>query len=70
MADTPETIFSMALARQALAMQLLRILIRDRAEAHGQTPEDILKWAEEIKKFFEERTTGIKSRSVFNLCYR
>jgi hypothetical protein len=59
MTDTPQTLISVALARQALAMQLLRILLRDRAAAHDQTPEDILKWSEEIKKFFEERTTGV-----------
>jgi hypothetical protein len=59
MADTAEELFSMALARQALTMQLLRILMRDRAAAHRQTPEEILKWSEEIKTFFETRMKGV-----------
>jgi hypothetical protein len=58
MADTPEVLISIAMARLALAMQLLRILMRDRAHANNQTPEDILKWAEEIKRFFESRPIG------------
>jgi hypothetical protein len=38
-----------------LLTQLVRILLRERAFANNQTADDILKWSEEIKKFFESQ---------------
>jgi hypothetical protein len=55
MIDPPEIIGPLALARIARLTQLVRILLRDRAAQHGQTGEDILRWSEDIKRFFEER---------------
>jgi hypothetical protein len=59
MVETPEVLISVAMARLALLTQLVRILMRDRANAHNQTPEEILHWAEEIKRFFEQRPIGV-----------
>ena len=53
MADDPKFLISMGLARLTLLTQLMRILLRERAHMAGQTGEDILKWSEDIKQFFE-----------------
>jgi hypothetical protein len=55
MQESPETLLHIAQARVAVLMQVVRILFRDRAAANGHTPEEILKWNEELKVFFETR---------------
>jgi hypothetical protein len=50
-----EVLLQRAFAKLALFEQLIRLLLRERAAANGQTPEDILRWAEEQKQFFESR---------------
>lgn len=42
-------------ANATLLLQLVRLLLRERAAEAGQTPEDILRWAEEQKEYFENR---------------
>lgn len=42
-------------ARTAMLMQLVRMLFRDRAEARGQSSDDILRWSEDLKRFFENQ---------------
>lgn len=53
--DTQESLLKGLFARQALTIQLLRLLLRERASQNGQTEDDIMAWAEEIKSFFEQR---------------
>ena len=48
-----EVVLQRAFAKIGLLEQLVRLLLRERASIHGQTPEDILTWAEEQKQFFE-----------------
>lgn len=55
MPDTPESLFQEMFARQALLIQLMRLLLRERASQNGQTERDILEWSEDTKRFFEER---------------
>jgi hypothetical protein len=55
MQESLETMLFIAQARVAVLMQVVRILFRDRAAANGHTPEEILKWNEELKVFFEQR---------------
>lgn len=55
MPDTQESLLSELFARQALTIQLLRLLLRERASQNGQTEDDIMEWAEETKRFFEQR---------------
>jgi hypothetical protein len=63
MADTPETLLSVAFARQSLLTHLVRLLLRERAFANNQTRDDIMKWAEETKKFFESEVPSIVTSS-------
>ncbi len=58
MADTPESLLSEVFARQALLVQLVRLLLRERAAEKGQTEHDIMQWAEETKLFFERNVTS------------
>ncbi len=53
--DRMEPLLFIAQARVAVLMQLVRILFRDRAAANGQSSDEILKWSEELKLFFENR---------------
>ncbi|MFZ1962361.1 MAG: hypothetical protein WAU78_02640 [Roseiarcus sp.] len=46
-------------ARIAVLMQLVRLLLLDRAIANHQTSDDILRWSEDLKSFFEQRTAGV-----------
>jgi hypothetical protein len=55
MPDTPELLISIALARLTLLTQLVRVLLRERAFLNNQTPEDILKFSEDMKQFFEKQ---------------
>ena len=55
MPDSPESLMHEMFARQALLIQLVRLLLRERAAANGQTESEILEWGEEIKRFFEEQ---------------
>jgi hypothetical protein len=55
MQESMETLLYIAQARVAVLMQVVRILFRDRAAANGHTPEEILKWNEELKVYFEKR---------------
>ena len=50
-----EELLQRAFAKIGLFEQIIRLLLRERAAAHNQTPEDILRWAEEQKLFFEKR---------------
>jgi hypothetical protein len=63
MADTTETLLLKTAATLSLTMQLMRMLYRERAAVHGQTPEEILKIGEEVKVFFEQRTNDIAAES-------
>lgn len=63
MADTPETLLSIVFARQALLMQLVRVLLRERAVNNGHTREDVMRWSEEIKQFFEHGTPSVVAES-------
>jgi hypothetical protein len=54
MADPPELLVSMALARLTLITNLIRLLLRERAFVNGQTKKDILEWSEETKRSFQE----------------
>lgn len=56
MADTPQDLMQVVIARQALLLQLMRLLLRERAAANSQTEDDITEWAEGIKQFFEGGT--------------
>jgi hypothetical protein len=51
--DTPESLLQELFARQTLLIQLMRLLLRERASQNDQTEDDIMKWAEETKQFFE-----------------
>jgi hypothetical protein len=53
--DRMEPLLFIAQARVAVLMQLVRILFRDRAAANDQSSDEILKWSEELKLFFENR---------------
>lgn len=55
MIESPSDGISIMLARQALLLQLVRVLFRERAAQHGQSREDIVRWGEEMKIFFENR---------------
>jgi hypothetical protein len=59
MEDTPEVLLSIAFARLSLLTQLMRLLLRERAAANNQTSEDILKWSEETKLFFERHVPHV-----------
>jgi hypothetical protein len=50
-----EQIISQAIAKLSLLEQLVRLLLRERASRQDQTPDDIRRWAEETKAFFEAR---------------
>jgi hypothetical protein len=56
MPDTPESLILITLARVTLLTQLMRIILRERAAINDHSPEDVLKWGEEIKQFFEKGT--------------
>jgi hypothetical protein len=55
MSDPKDEILSISLAKLSLLEQLVRLLLRERAAANNQTDADIREWAEDAKRFFEQR---------------
>ncbi|MGY3591421.1 hypothetical protein ACVIGB_009000 [Bradyrhizobium sp. USDA 4341] len=52
--EVPKNEILVAISRVSLLIQLMRLLLRERALECDQTPEDILAWSEDIKRFYEQ----------------
>jgi hypothetical protein len=57
----PDTELMKLAAQNSLLMQLVRLLMKERAYANGLTADDVMEHADQIKSFFEGRIENQES---------